>query len=190
MTPVPPHSASTRLDEFRRALHGRTLPRDLTHCLGHKTLLRIVLEEVDRLRNPDRGWGDRRSPGEFSRAFLFTLLGYCYATGALGSLDVELAARADPMVRYLCSGSVPDIDVIRHFRRGHREELMRLLAAVFRRAWEIRFEEAAVDGLPDDSYAAASLSRWHNPRATPDFRSEAHDRLGRAVRADSMALDV
>jgi hypothetical protein len=178
---------STRFSEFQRAMSGRVLPLDLSHCMGRKTLVQIILAEVDHL--PDSS-DSGASAGSFSRKFLFTLLAYCYSIGAFGSVDIELAARNDPMVRYLCSGSIPDIDTIRLFRRLHHDKLVRLLTAVFRRVWELRFDEPAGGRLPVESYATASLRRWDRDSRMPDFDSEAVNRLARAVRADSMALDV
>ena len=165
------------------------LPVDLSRCIGRKTLVRLTLEELDRLRDlrPDGAFGPASGP--FSPAFLFTLLTYCYATGALASVDIELARRTDPMVRYLCGGAVPDIDTIRLFRRRHGEDLGQLLAAVLRRVWALRFdEEDAGSGVGTD-YFRDSLGRWGMARPDVDFDHEARDRLGRAIRADSMALD-
>src|SRR6266540_2499539 len=83
------------------------------------------------------------------------------------------------LLAYLCA--------IRSFRRYHRERISRCLTAVLGRVWELRFR--GEDAVPIGS-GSGSVSRWIGQTATPDFRREAEQRITRAVRADSMAMDV
>jgi hypothetical protein len=105
------------------------------------------------------------------------------------STDIELNMQHDQMVRYLCAKNYLSLPVLREFRRYSRDRIKECLATVLRRVWELRF-------CDEDAYAMAAASclgvpfgRWLNMRPTPDFTAEAEQRIVRAVRADSMAMD-
>lgn len=167
------------------------MPDDLSLYIGKKTLVKLVLEAVEGI---DEGGSCPVSVTAekcvIQPVMLITLLTYCYATGVYGSMDIELNIRRDQMTRYLCAKTYPDVDVLRSFRRDWRLKIRQCLASVLRRVWELRFcgdDAEPVGGL---SYAGSSLSRWTGMRPTPNFPDEAEERMARAIRADSMALDV
>jgi hypothetical protein len=118
---------------------------------------------------------------------MMTLLSYCYATGVFGSGDIEQNLQADPMTRYLCARTYPDLDAIRMFRRHHGTQIRRCLATVFRQAWQLRFLSDSSAGAAQSGFEAQFAIQ---PPEYPDFELEAELRLERAIRADSMALDV
>jgi transposase len=174
-------TAETRTD----VPHG--LPDDLSLYLGKKTLVKLVLDAVQTINGEtvDYTWF-AKGGRTFQRPMMLTLLTYCYATGAYGAVDIELNIRHDQMTRYLCAKTYPDIDVIRGFRRLNRSQIRECLAVVLRRAWELRFADEADCG---DNRSAAYLNLSSLLWPTPDFTREAEERVARAVRADSMALD-
>ena len=120
---------------------------------------------------------------------MLTLLTYCYATGVYASADIELNMQHDQMIRYLCAKNYLDSPVLREFRRYSRDRIKECLATVLRRVWELRFCDEDACPLAAASYPGASFGRWLNMRPTPDFAAEAEQRIVRAVRADSMAMD-
>jgi len=85
---------------------------------------------------------------------------------------------------------LPDLCVIRSFRRYHRERIARCLRAVLRRVWELRFCGEDAEPIQGAGYPGCSLGRWIDLSSTPDFAREAGQRIERAIRADSMAMDV
>jgi hypothetical protein len=121
---------------------------------------------------------------------MLTLLTYCYATGVYGSADIELAIERDQMTRYLCARTYPDLDVIRGFRRLNLGEIKQCLAAVLKRAWELRFAEDDAPSGERKPCAGASRNRWIRSDPAPDFAKEAEQRVAQAIRDDSMTLDV
>jgi transposase len=176
--------------EISPACQTHWLPDDLSLYIGKKTLVKLILEAAEGI---DAGWTGAGAEAIDSHAFqpamMLTLLTYCYATGVHGSADIELEIRRDRMTRYLCAKTYPDLDAIRSFRRQYRLKLKQCLAAVLCRVWELRF--CGDDAEPiDGRYIGTSPSRWTDAMPVPKFDSEAEERITRAVRADSMALDV
>lgn len=161
------------------------LPDDLTLYIGKKTLVMWILEAIEDLRL--RGGASQEGPAESDRATKLTLLAYCYATGLYASGDIQLAMQHEAMIRYLCARNFPDPCEIRAFRRHHREEIGRALAAVLHRVWDLRFW--AEDAVSIGQGRGTSLAGRLGVKASPDFRQEAERRLTRAVRMDCMALD-
>jgi len=80
--------------------------------------------------------------------------------------------------------------VLRSFRRYHREIITRCLTAVLRRVWELRFCGEDAEPIHGPGYLGWSLGRWIDLNSSPDFAREAGQRIERAARADSMAMDV
>jgi len=170
---------------------GSFLPDDLSLYIGKKTLVKLILEGIEDLDAwaPGDEESGSRNPN-FRPAMMLTLLAYCYATGVYGSADIQLATEHDQMIRYLCAGDYPDLCLIRSFRRYNHERITRCLSAVLRRVWELRF--CGEDAVPIGSVSSSRSVpvRWIGVRAALDFRQEAEQRIVRAVRADSMAMDV
>src|SRR6266511_275273 len=167
---------------------GNFLPDDLSLYIGKKTLVKLILEVTEDLNVRSSGRQDIETGNPNIRpAMMVTLLAYCYASGIYGSTDIQLSIQHDQMIRYLCARNYPDLCAIRSFRRYHRERISRCLTAVLGRVWELRFR--GEDAVPIGS-GSGSVSRWIGQTATPDFRREAEQRITRAVRADSMAMDV
>src|SRR5256885_9036334 len=88
---------------------GRFLPDDLSLYIGKKTLVKLVLEAMEEInaRNTERE-GRKSHSVAFQSVMMLTLLAYCYATAAYGSIDIQLGIQGDQMVRSLCAGDYPD----------------------------------------------------------------------------------
>ena len=129
-------------------------------------------------------------PGAYTPpAELLTLLTYCYATGLHSSIDIELGAEQDAMIRYLCGRAVPKLPGIRNFRREYRARIKECLMTVLKRGWEMRFRDEAAVSESDSHHAGRSLERWEYRGRTPDFAADAERRILAAARADSMTED-
>jgi hypothetical protein len=100
---------------------------------------------------------------------LRSVLTYCYSVGIFSSADIEAAAAHDPAVRYLCANHLPRWETIRDFRRRNMPGL-----------------RLAVGNLL--YLAARCYQRDH--LFLHELHAEAGRRLGRAIQADSHALDV
>ena len=177
--------------ENNTVLDGGFLPDDLSLYIGKKTLAKLILEGIEDLDALAPGDEESRSWNQnFRPAMMLTLLAYCYATGVYGSADIQLATQHDQMIRYLCAGDYPDLCLIRSFRRYNHERITRCLSGVLRRVWELRF--CGEDAVPISRVSGSGSApvRWTGVRAALDFRQEAEQRIVRAVRADSMAMDV
>ena len=169
---------------------GFILPDDLSVYIGKKTLVKLILDAIEGLnaRTAAREAGATGNP-DFQPAMMLTLLTYCYATGVYGSTDIELNMQHDRMIRYLCAKNYLNLPVLRKFRRQSRDRIKECLATVLRRVWELRFCDEDAYAMAAASYLGVSFGRWLNMRPTPDFTAEAEQRIVRAVRADSMAMD-
>ena len=169
---------------------GFILPDDLSVYIGKKTLVKLILDAIE-------GLNARTAPPEavatgnpnFQPAMMLTLLTYCYATGVYASTDIELNMQHDRMIRYLCAKNYLNLPVLREFRRYSRDRIKECLATVLRRVWELRFCEEDACPRAAAPYPEAAFGRWLNMGPTPDFTAEAEQRIVRAVRADSMAMD-
>ncbi|SRR6266566_5129146 len=169
---------------------GFILPDDLSVYIGKKTLVKLILDAIEGLNARAYGSGAPATGSpEFQPALMLTLLTYCYATGVYASTDIELSTQNDQMMRYLCARSDLNLPVLREFRRYSRDRIKECLATVLRRVWELRFCDEDACPMAAASYPGVSFSRWLNMRPTPDFTTEAEQRIVRAVRADSMAMD-
>jgi len=97
------------------------LPPDLRDWLPESHLVHFILEAVAALPLQGfqvnvRGTGSKQYPP----SMMLSLLIYCYATGRMGSRQIEAATYTDVAVRYLCGGSLhPDHDTICTFRRNN-----------------------------------------------------------------------
>src|SRR2546427_7288586 len=169
---------------------GFILPDDLSVYIGKKTLVKLIRDAIEGLRaRAIRCESPASGHPEFQPAMLLTLLTYCYATGVYASTDIELSMQHDPMIRYLCAKNYLNLPVLLEFRRYSRDRIKECLATVLRRVWELRFCEEDACPRAAAPYPEAAFGRWLNMGPTPDFRAEAEQRIVRAVRADSMAMD-
>ncbi len=110
------------------------LPADLREWLPENHLVHFILEAVEELplegfRMNLRGSGSAQYPP----SLMLTLLIYCYATGRMGSRQIEAATYTDVAVRYICGGQAhPDHDTICTFRRANgplfQESFVKVLA--------------------------------------------------------------
>ena len=100
---------------------------------------------------------------------LRSVLTYCYATGIFSSDDIETAASHNPVVRYLCANHLPQWQTIRDFRRRNMSGLKLAIGNML--------------------YLAGRCFQRHDFSWQDDY-SEADRLLGRAIQADSCALDV
>lgn len=112
---------------------------------------------------------------------------YCYARGVYSSEDVEESIRPDPYLRELFAEEWPAPDLIRRFRRDHREPIKQCLFYVFDHAFQARFGEPSTDTAPVDHCVALALDRWFEPMCGPRPEAEAEERLEKAIFWDGMA---
>lgn len=142
------------------------VPQDLAEWIGAVRLMQLTLEATEGVRVDSDRFATGR-PGEVvPTRMLFSLLAYAYARGVYASQDVEDAVGRLADFRYLASGDVPNLSVLRRFRRENWTELLGVLT---------RLLVAVVDVQTPGSRAAAEL--------------EAEDRLVAAVQADSLAAE-
>jgi transposase len=166
---------------------GFILPDDLSAYIGKKTLVKLILEAIEEL-NARTSWCDTvatESTGA-QPVLMLTLLTYCYATGVYASTDIELSMEHDQMIRYLCAKNCLTLPMLREFRRYSRDRLQECLEAVLRRVWELRFRNMDACPMAAAPEPGDGFRRW---LYAPDFTAEAEQRVIRAVRADSMAMD-
>ncbi|MBI2928946.1 MAG: hypothetical protein HYY24_25055 [Verrucomicrobia bacterium] len=163
---------------------------DVSEWTGRGPLVSLILDvtsavEWPRPAGPAAGLGQAGPRPQM----LLTLLTYCYATGCLGSDDIERGAARNPTLRYLCAGAHPSSEQVRRFRRGHRTLITRCLRKALLSAWQFRLwlglaQEAGAD-LPE----WLGPDTWSDAEAAAFFARAAQQRVDHAVRLDSMALD-
>jgi transposase len=110
------------------------LPVDLRTWLPDGHLVHFILDAVNAVslqgfKVNARGTGSAQYPP----AMMLSLLIYCYATGRMGSRQIEEATHSDVAVRYVCGGDKhPDHDTICAFRRQNQglfeESFVKVLA--------------------------------------------------------------
>jgi len=178
----------TTIAQAIRIRDGFILPEDLSVCMGKKTLVKLILEAIEDL-HARTSWRDSFTWGtpECEPGLMLTLLTYCYATGVYASTDIELNMQHDPMTRYLCAKSYLSLAALREFRRYNRDRIGECLAILLRRVWELRFCDE--NDCPLAAAGGPAIPGRPSRRTAPDFAVEADQRIFRAVRADSMALD-
>jgi len=152
-----------------------TVGDDARIAVTASDLIRLVYDAVGQVNWPP----DHRSlEGDPTPdPILRTVLTFCYATGIHSSGEIEAAAEHDPVIRYLCANHPPQWETIREFRRRNVPSLKFALSRVFKGAWQNR----------SHPYSAYSVNRLFPER---DYLAAAGQGLGRAVQADSYALDV
>jgi Transposase domain (DUF772) len=159
---------------------GCPLPSDLGEWFERKELVKLVLEAVEGV---DCSLEDgHEAEGEMKTKFplLVTLLTYCYATGVYESRQIEFETKRDATLRYLCGNACPDWNILRNFRRFHRGAITQSLVKLFALAWKSHFGFE----LRPEGKGRETFQFW-----VIDFPAEAAERIDRAIRCDSMALD-
>jgi hypothetical protein len=161
---------------------------DLRLWLGEDRLLGLVIERAAHHAALSGGPRVIQEGGlSFPTAQLLALIGFCYLTGRLGSVEIEDWVETDEALRYLCAGRFPPSSVLRRFRRAHREALGGLLEDVLSLAIRERVSQPWFTGArPDPTVSAGGRERL----VAELSEREAASRLTRAVLADTMALDV
>lgn len=66
---------------------------------------------------------------------LLTLLTYCYALGVYGSRQIEEKLKTDEILRAIADKCRPDHELLRKFRRTHRDQIQQCLKRVYRFIW-------------------------------------------------------
>ena len=92
---------------------------------------------------------------------LITLLTYCYSVGLYDSTDIEWTTRTDRTLRYICAGTKVPWQVLRRFRRTHRELLEVSLVHVMKQAWAFYFEKGEADYAGYDWFETELVREFH-----------------------------
>jgi hypothetical protein len=106
------------------SLPPNLFPSDLQSWLDANSLIYLILEIQDSIpwtaallpiEQPD---GSRIKP-----RILLVLLTYAYCRGFYSTQEIINECQEDAMLEYLCARQLPEVDVLRSFRRHHRELL-------------------------------------------------------------------
>lgn len=137
---------------------------DLRQALGRQGLAELVRTALPRGRE------------RVTDSSLLALLTYSYAAGVYGSTEIPYELADFPQL--LGAECKVDQHVLRQFRRQNHSELRDCLSRVLRTA----------RGSCESNPMELSSGRW--PEADRDgCEQEAEERISRAVRADTFALD-
>jgi hypothetical protein len=149
---------------------ARRASEDLRLAPGQHELAALVRNEIP---SPMGRGVDSESPER-----LLALLTYSYAAGVYDTAEIPHELDQNDLVGLLGGGVRFDHQILRRFRRQNRDELRDCLSRVLRRARE----------TPTHTYAERSSSRWSGG-GNDGCDEEAEERINRAIRADSFALD-
>lgn len=153
---------------------------DVGQWLGDRPLAQLALDAV--LAQESAGTLPKaKTSAYYQPRVMLTLLGYCYARGWYGSRQIEQAILKHPMARYLCAHRYPDWNVLRRFRRDHREVLAACLNHIFTQAWAIKLDRAEVDFLGYN---------WFETEFTKEIEQEVQSRIDLASYIDMMEVDM
>jgi hypothetical protein len=139
----------------------------MTLEVTRRSLVASALEAVQQVHWP-RVYFERALDDETPEPVLRTLLVCALAMGCTGSSEIICAIPDKPVLNYLSVGFVPKFQTIHDFRRRNQEAIRAALALTLAKC---------ISAVP---WAVRSL----------DVQAETAARLERAIRADSMALDV
>jgi hypothetical protein len=151
----------------------RRASEDLRRAVGHQQLAEMVRAAVPSAPAPVQ------LPESSER--LLALLTYSYAAGVYDSSEIPNALGHQDLAPLLGTPMPLDCHLLRRYRRQNRSELRECLSRVLRRA---RTESTSMTSSQD----GWSSERW-SPGANDDFAAEADERINRAIRADTFALD-
>lgn len=136
---------------------GVRWPEDLRQLVGERRLIELSLEAAQFVG--ETLWGPAIiMPDEPGPRTLLTLLTYCYGSGICGSEEIERACGDDPSVRYLCSRTFPNQEMIRRFRRANRPWLEACLLNVYANAFSSCEAEPGLDALVRRKIEAAIMT--------------------------------
>ena len=163
---------------------------DVSEWTGRGPLVSLILDvtsavEWPKAAVPVAGLGQTGPRPQM----LLTLLTYCYATGCLGSDDIERGAARNPTLRYLCTGAQPSSEQVRRFRRGHRTLIMWCLGKALLSAWQFRLWLGLANDAGTDLPEWLGPDTWSDAAAAVFFARVAEQRLDHAALLDTMALD-
>lgn len=161
------------------------IPEDLRMWIEESRLIQLVLEAVweTQAKCPTEAVG-AEAQSQFAPSL--ALLCFCYATGLLGSQEIQDRIYLNGTLQQLFDVQVPDESAIRHFRRHHRAEIVSALSRVLGKTWEERFGKPA-QSIPGCAVSAEG-SQLKNQLEEAILQT-AEDRISRAIEADSMWLD-
>jgi transposase len=149
------------------------MPLDLSSWYSKEQLLRTVLNSVQG--TPLRNFKEFSLFQGYQPRMLLSLITYCYATGVLGSQDIEKEIGRNPTVRYLCARTSPDWNTIREFRRCEKDAVIAALVQVFAMVSKLDCPDSRT--VPHDSHELELIV------------AESQKRLNRAIFLDSVAMD-
>lgn len=152
---------------------------DVGQWLGERRLAQVALDAV-LAQETARPMAKDKELAFYQPRMMLTLLGYCYARGWYGSRHIQQAIVKDPMVRYLCAHRYPDWNVLRRFRRDHREWLAACLNHIFKQAWAFKLDQAEVDFLGYN---------WFETEFTREIDRETQLRIDLASYIDMMEVE-
>jgi hypothetical protein len=153
-------------------------PEDLRAWMGERELLKLAFEALHVLEEGSEMSPDAARPEPGAPRVLLTLLTYCYAAGIYSSDEIEAQVPNDPQLAYLCAKTLPLANRLRHFRRYHREFVVKSLSELLQLAWKSHPQNCG------------PLRAAHDTRQFESFfRRAAEQRVQEAILEDTMALD-
>lgn len=155
------------------------LSADLRQSAGESALVKLALDAAQTVATQS-AWLSGSGEPQPSPQVLLTLLSYCYAAGIYNSQDVEWACHNDPVVRSVCTNTLPDWPTIWRFRNANRPCIEECLVRVYSAASGV--ELAGVRGEP----TSAPEFRGEAP---PDIIGFVRRKLRRAVWTDAVMYD-
>jgi hypothetical protein len=141
---------------------------DLRQALGRDGLAELVRNAIPPHPKHEAEWSEH----------LLALLTYSYAAGVYDSAEIPRELDQNDLRDLLGAGVPADYHALRQFRRHNRSELRDCLSRVLRSARETA-------GFS----RGESSSNWWLRGSHDVCEQEAEERINRAVRADTFALD-
>ena len=175
---------------MRTELETCRAPRagDMGSVIGEHALVALVLEAVQAAGDAiERGGSRSGIETAPNPKMMASLLAYCYARELYGSEEIEEQIAEPTMVRYLCAGDYPTFDMLRCFRRRHRDILLFCLGRVLERVCN----PASVTPASGERSLLPTPGAWGMGSGLPRTASqtEAERRIQLAAQTDSMSLD-
>ena len=100
----------------------------LGEWIKKETLLCLILDAAQNLEWPESELKLAVSSGyAFRRPVLLTVVTYCYATGVYDSKGIAIKIAQDEILRFLCAGTFPTWQDIRHFTNQSRDLIQQSL---------------------------------------------------------------
>jgi hypothetical protein len=112
------------------------LREDLRQSVGESALVTLALDTAQTVAT-QRAWLSGPAEAQPSPQTLLALLTYCYAAGIYGSQEVEWTCHNDPVVRSICTNTLPDWPAIWRFRNANRPWIEECLVRVYGAASDV-----------------------------------------------------